>query len=74
MDERRNPGSEAGRALAALRRRVTVPCTVCGAPITGATHRRYCSDACRSRAYRARKCEQGEQGDHKAVAGDEDEA
>ena len=48
---------EIARALAALRRRVTVPCVVCGTPVTGATHRRYCSAACRTRAYRQRLSE-----------------
>ena len=46
---------EVGRALAALRRRVVGACVVCGTRITGAAHRRYCSDVCRARAYRQRK-------------------
>ena len=31
------------------------PCQVCGKP-TGSPRARYCSDACRQRAYRQRKC------------------
>ena len=53
MDER-TARSELGRALAALRRRVTQTCPVCRRPYAGAAHKRYCSPACRQRAYRQR--------------------
>ena len=54
MDERATR-SEMGRALAALRRRVTQTCPVCRKPYAGAAHKRYCSAACRQCAYRERK-------------------
>jgi hypothetical protein len=48
--------SEAARALAGQRRRVTTICVVCGTETTGTTKRRYCSDACRVRGrYWAKK-------------------
>jgi len=53
MDERATR-SELGRALAALRRRVEQSCPVCKKPYAGAAHKRYCSAACRQRAYRER--------------------
>ena len=46
--------SDLGRALAALRRRVTQTCPICKQPYDGAAHKRYCSAACRQRAYRER--------------------
>ena len=55
MDELRPDRSELGRALAALRRTVTRPCVVCGRAMTGKTHRKTCSVACRNKLYRARK-------------------
>jgi len=45
--------SEASRR----RRRVRVPCVVCGAEIEGTTRRRYCSARCSQRAYRERRGE-----------------
>jgi hypothetical protein len=53
MDERALR-SELGRALAALRRRVAQTCPVCRKRYAGAAHKRYCSAACRQRAYRER--------------------
>ena len=53
MDERALR-SELGRALAALRRRVEQTCRVCKKSYAGAAHKRYCSAACRQRAYRER--------------------
>ena len=53
MDERALR-SELGRALAALRRRVEQTCPMCGTPYAGGAHKRYCSAACRQRAYRER--------------------
>lgn len=47
-------GAVHARALAARRRRIARTCEVCGAPITGIVSRRYCSNRCASRAYRAR--------------------
>ena len=46
--------SNRGRALAALRHRVTQTCAVCRKPYEGAAHKRYCSAACRQQAYRER--------------------
>jgi hypothetical protein len=46
--------SDRGRALAALRRRVTQTCPVCKKAYEGAAHKRYCSAACRQQAYRQR--------------------
>ena len=46
---------ELGRALAALRRLVQRRCPVCGTAFEGAVHKRYCSGACRQRAYRERR-------------------
>ncbi len=48
----------AAQILAALRRRVTTTCVVCGNAVQGTTKRRYCSDACRVRAYRTRQQDQ----------------
>lgn len=42
------------RELAARRRIVSSTCAQCGTPITGTKRRRYCSDACKLRASRAR--------------------
>ncbi len=53
MDEQ-TARSEVGRALAALRRRVEQTCPVCRKQYAGAAHKRYCSPACRQRAYRER--------------------
>jgi hypothetical protein len=53
MDEQQ-ASSDLGRALAALRRRVTQTCPVCKKPYEGAAHKRYCSAACRQQAYRLR--------------------
>jgi hypothetical protein len=47
--------SDLGRALAALRRRVTQTCPVCKKTYEGAAHKRYCSAACRQQAFRERK-------------------
>ncbi len=51
--------TEMGRAIAALKRRVTGECAVCGKPVEGVVKygtiaRRYCSERCRKAAYRAR--------------------
>ena len=54
--------SEVGRALAALRRRVTQTCPVCRRQYAGAAHKRYCSAACRQRAYRERHADQPQEG------------
>ena len=51
----KNELSEFGRALAAARRVVERSCASCGKPISGLRHRRYCSNACRQRAFDARK-------------------
>lgn len=48
---------EAGRALAAQRRRVTIKCERCGKEVSGLKTRRYCSDACRVAAARERSSE-----------------
>ena len=47
--------SAAARLRAAKRRRVAKTCEVCGTPFEGIAQRRYCSDACRVRASRARR-------------------
>ena len=47
--------SAAARLRAARRRRVAKACEVCGTPFKGIAQRRYCSDACRVRASRARR-------------------
>ena len=47
--------SAAARLRAAKRRRVARTCDVCGTPFEGIAQRRYCSDACRVRASRARQ-------------------
>lgn len=44
-----------GQESAARRRVVIARCAVCGAEIRGLKTRRYCSDACRAKAYRRRK-------------------
>ena len=45
-----------GRALVALRRKVSHSCAVCGKAFRGYVNARYCSDACRWRAaYERRK-------------------
>ncbi len=46
---------ETGRAMAAQRAVVTRQCDRCGTEFTGTGKRRYCSDACKSAAYRGRK-------------------
>jgi len=46
--------SAAAKLRAARRRRVAKRCEVCGTPFEGIAQRRYCSDACRVRASRAR--------------------
>jgi len=46
-----------GRKLAALRRRVTKHCEVCGKEFTGIVTRRYCGNACRLHASRQRRSE-----------------
>jgi hypothetical protein len=51
---------EAGRALAARRRKVTVSCARCGKEVSGLRTRRYCSDACRVAAARGRSWVPGE--------------
>lgn len=53
---RRTKKSEAGAALAALRKRTTVTCTYCGKRAKGKyTSARYCSDKCRYDAANARR-------------------
>jgi len=47
--------SAAARLRAARRRRIAKLCEVCGTPFEGIAQRRYCSDACRMRASRARR-------------------
>ncbi len=47
--------TETARALAAMRPRVSGICLVCGRIMRGYATRRYCSVACKSRAYRERK-------------------
>lgn len=46
--------SEGARLLAGQRRRIEKTCTECGLPMVGISTRRYCSDACRARAFRKR--------------------
>jgi hypothetical protein len=42
-------------ALAAMRKKVTVDCEVCGEKVTGLKGQvRYCSNKCRQKAYRER--------------------
>lgn len=55
MDEPNLSKTEIARALAAMRRRVTVSCVTCGKAVEGAAHRKYCSDSCRVIAYQRRK-------------------
>ena len=43
--------SDAGRALLALRRRVTITCTICGETFVALPTARTCSGACRSKLY-----------------------
>lgn len=57
MDEPPLSKTEIARALAAMRRRVTVACAICGKTVEGAAHRKYCSDSCRVIAYQRRKRE-----------------
>jgi hypothetical protein len=54
-----NDAATAARALGAHRRRVTTQCEVCGKAIEGTVRRRYCSGACKVRAFR----QQRDQGD-----------
>ncbi len=54
---------ELGRDWAARRRQVEHQCEVCGKTFTGLMTARYCSGACRVRAYRERQ-----QGKDKAAA------
>jgi hypothetical protein len=41
--------------LARQRKQVTGQCQVCGQSLAGIERKRYCSNACRMRAYRARQ-------------------
>src|SRR5437773_488189 len=50
----RETGAEIGRALAARRSQVAGSCESCGAEMFGSRTRRFCSNACRMRAARAR--------------------
>ncbi len=52
--------SELGRALQALRRRVTKRCVICNIEIEGTTKKIYCSNRCRVRAYTNRKLKEKE--------------
>jgi hypothetical protein len=54
QDRTRELLREAGRQIAAHRQIVTTRCEVCGKEITGTLKRRYCSNACRVRAFRQR--------------------
>jgi predicted nucleic acid-binding Zn ribbon protein len=50
------PTMNPGQQLAHMRRRSTRPCMVCGQPMPDAyLKRRYCSEACHSRAARERR-------------------
>lgn len=51
---------EAGRALAARRRKVKIRCERCGKEVDGLRTRRYCSDACRVAAARGRAWKPGD--------------
>ncbi len=44
-----------GRYAASRRRTVATTCVVCGNPITGLRRRKYCSGACRTKAYELRR-------------------
>ena len=44
-----------GQALRALHRRQDALCALCGTTINGETSKRYCSNACRCKAWRKRK-------------------
>jgi hypothetical protein len=46
--------SEIARAIAAQRQTVTSACLVCGSEVVGLKTRRYCSNACRQRAFYAK--------------------
>lgn len=47
--------SEIARQLAAMRPALQLTCPVCGSPMQGISLRRYCSNACRMKAYRQRR-------------------
>ncbi len=51
MTETPQARSEAARALSAARKRSERQCAVCGKTIEGVATRRYCSNACRLKAY-----------------------
>jgi hypothetical protein len=51
----RKERSEFGRRLASLRKKVELACPQCGKAVRGNKTRRYCSLACRQRAYRERR-------------------
>lgn len=53
--ESRDVLRRAGQESAARRRIILHHCRTCGAEIRGLTTRRYCSDACRAKAYRLRR-------------------
>jgi hypothetical protein len=56
MATKRNPDADpAASALAAKRRRVEKPCAVCGTPMVGIRTKRYCSNACNLKGYRAER-------------------
>ena len=48
-------GSQAGRELVSLRRKVRGVCPVCGTEFEGISTRKYCSSRCTLRAFRARQ-------------------
>lgn len=51
--------SDMARGLAARRRRITALCESCGREMAGIARKRYCSDACRMRASRQRRRNDG---------------
>jgi predicted nucleic acid-binding Zn ribbon protein len=55
LGDRMSNASDAGRALAAHRRRISKRCIVCDAAIEGVVQRQYCSNRCAHRASRARQ-------------------
>lgn len=62
MGEEREKVSDAGRELAAQRRRVDTACEVCGTALRGVTsRRRYCSNRCKLVAVRGRRHDAGEE-------------
>ena len=50
--------AEIARAIAAQRETVTSSCQVCSSTIVGLKTRRYCSSACRQRAYYAKHADE----------------